>query len=132
MPVTTPVVDIVPTIAVTLLQAPPPVASVSDIVAPVQIGVVFPDIATGCRLTVTTSEDEQLPRIQIMVDVPAVIPVTVPSVPTVATVPVLLLQVTPAVASVRDRVAPAQTLADPPPTTVMAAGCTFTVTIVVT
>ena len=64
-----------------------------------------------------------------MVDVPIVVPlaVTVPSVPTVATVVVVLVHPPPEVASVSAVVAPSHTLAVP----VMAAGCTFTVTTVV-
>jgi len=62
-----------------------------------------------------------------MVAVPVVLPVTVPSVPTVATIVLELLQVPPPVASVSAVFDPWHTLAVP----VMIAGCVFTVTTAV-
>ena len=55
IPVTTPVVDIVPTAGVTLLHVPPPVASDKFMENAWHTGVVFPVIFTGCVFTVTTT-----------------------------------------------------------------------------
>ena len=68
----------------------------------------------------------------MIVDVPTLILVIVPSVPTVATEVLLLLHPPPVVASVSDIPEPSHMLAEPPPVIVIAAGCVFTVTTVVT
>ena len=54
MPVTTPVVDIVPIVPVLLLDVPPPVASVKEVVNPVHT-LSDPSIAVGNGFTVTTA-----------------------------------------------------------------------------
>ena len=82
-------------------------------------------MATGAVFTVTTSVAEQLPMVYDIVDVPGVDPVTVPSVPTVATRVLLLVQTPPAVASVSAVVVPWQIIFVP----VITAGCKFTVTV---
>ena len=122
-PVTNPVDDIVATEVVTLLQTPPPMASVSVSVNVWHIGAL-PDMAVGCGFTVTTAVAKQPPAIEyVIVAVPADTPVTTPVALTVA-VPVLVHVPLP-VASVRLVVDPAQTLSVP----VMTAGCGFTVTV---
>ena len=68
----------------------------------------------------------------MIVDVPTPTLVIVPFVPTVATAVLLLLHKPPAVASVSAIPEPSHMLAEPPPTTVIIAGCVFTVTTVVT
>ena len=82
-------------------------------------------MATGAVFTVTTNVAEQLPMVYDIVDVPAVDPVTVPSVPTVATMMLLLVQTPPVVASVSAVVVPWQITFVP----VITAGCKFTVTV---
>ena len=121
IPVTTPVADTVPIAVLALLHTPPDVASDNGNVNVWHISPA-PIIGTGCGFTVTTRETEQVSVPQIMVDVPLLKPVTVPSVPTVATLPLLLVQPTPVVASVSEIDDPAHILAEPPPVTVIAAG----------
>ena len=127
-PVTRPVDEIVATEVVTLLHVPPPVASDSVSVKVWQIGAL-PVIIAGWVVTVTIFVATQLPIVYDIVDVPTLIllAVTVPSVPTVATVVVVLLHVPPPVASVSAVVAPSHNVGVP----VIATGCVFTVTTVV-
>ena len=54
MPVTTPVADTVPTAGLLLLQAPPPVRSVSGVVKPTHT-VNVPSMPVGTGFTVTTA-----------------------------------------------------------------------------
>ena len=106
-PVTTPVVE--PTVAIAvalLLQVTPAVASVRVMVLPVHTeeGPEIGDVA----LTVTEYSTVQLPVPYTILEVPVVTPNTQPFVPTVATAVFVLLQVPPAVASLRQSVAPRQ------------------------
>ena len=61
IPVTTPTVDIVPIVGVTLLHVPPLVPSDNSKVNVWQTGAVFPVIATGCVFTVTIADTAQRP-----------------------------------------------------------------------
>ena len=87
-----------------------------------------PVMATGVGLTVTIAVAAQLPIVYDMVVVPRPTPVTLPKPSTVPTVTIVLDHVPPAVASVSAVVKPSHTASEP----VIAAGCRFTVTIVVT
>ena len=98
--VTVPSVPTVATVVVVLLHVPPPVASVSAVVAPWHT-LAMPVIATGCVFTVTTVVAKQLSTPHVIVEVPTLTPVTTPVPDTVATEVVLLLHVTPVVASVK-------------------------------
>jgi len=63
MPVTTPVVDIVPVAEVTLLHKPPVVPSVRGKVNVWQMGPVLPVIAAGSGMTVATASAAQMPSV---------------------------------------------------------------------
>ena len=126
--VTTPVPE--PTVAtdvLLLLHAPPDVASLNVVVEPVQT-VVVPAIKEGKALTVATFVALQpVAREYDIVDVPDDTPVTMPVVPIVAIVVVLLAHVPLPVASLKVVVEPAHTLAVP----AIADGTGLTVTILV-
>ena len=111
-----------------LLQEPPVVASVSNVVKPAQT-LAVPVIEAGKGLTVTLVVVIQpVGKVYEMVTVPADTPVTTPvPEPTVALLVLLLLQVPPVVASVNAVVKPAHTLVVP----VIEAGNGFTVTVIV-
>jgi hypothetical protein len=115
-PVTTPVPE--PTVAwptLLLLHEPVPVGSDNTVVDPTHTTPV-PAIATGLPLTVTMRVAAQpVGNVYDMVDVPAVMPVTVPL---VTEAPAVLLHVPPPVASASTVVRPTHTEAVP----VMAAG----------
>jgi len=125
-PVTTPPPVMVATVMVPLVHTPPLVPSDNVIENVWQIGALSV-IATGCVFTVTVFVTKQLPITYDIVAVPTELPVTVPSVPTVATPVFELLHTPPPVASVSAVVDPWHTLAVP----VIAAGCVFTVTTAV-
>jgi len=96
-PVTTPVAE--PTTATAvfpLLHVPPPVVLFNVLAAPAHI-VIVPVIADGGSATVITSVPWQLPpRLYVIEEVPAVIPITIPEErPTVATDVSLLAHVPP-------------------------------------
>ena len=128
MPVSTPVVEMVPVAPVTLVHVPPVVASVSAVVSPLHTDSA-PVIIAGCRSTVTIVVAAQLPIVYDMVEVPVliVLAVTVPPVLIVATVVVTLLHTPPPVASVSVIDAPWQMGVLP----LIAAGKVVTVTICV-
>ena len=104
--VSVPSVPMVATVVAVLLHTPPPVASVSNVVEPSHKEKV-PSIAVGCVFTVTTAVDVHVPNVYVMVAVPTPAPVTMPVLPTtVATVVLPLVQVPPALESLRADVAP--------------------------
>ena len=119
MPVTTPAALTVATDGVALLQIPAAVVLESAVVEPMQILVVPVMLATtGSALTVTFVETVfthplALVTEQEITDVPAVKPVTIPVVPTVATVGDALLQTPDTVVLARAVVEPTQTLVVP-------------------
>lgn len=98
LPYTRPVEDTVATDVVLLLQVPPGTASLSCVVEPGHT-VVVPKIA-GRVPTVTVAVAVQPPDVYDITAVPGATPPTVPPA-TVATAVLLLLQVPPAVASLR-------------------------------
>ena len=107
-PVTIPEAE--PMVAINVLliaQLPGPAASVNVPVEPTHT-FVAPDIGAGAGATVTIKVAEQEPTIYDITDVPALTPVTTPSVPTVATDVVALDQLPPVAASVRLVVDPLQ------------------------
>ena len=113
--VTQPVtLSIVATAPLLLLHVPPGVGSLRQLPKPIQIPSV-PVIGPGLGFTVTVVNDIQ-PRGDdaMIVVVPFVLPVSIPvDEPMVATVVLLLLQVTPAVASVNAIVLPTHTAVGP-------------------
>jgi hypothetical protein len=127
MPVTTPVVAMVPTAVVPDDHVPPVVVVASVVVAPVHTCNV-PVMAAGAAETVTVLVEKQpVGSVYEMDDVPLVMPVTTPVTFMVPTDGLLLLHVPPAVVHASVIVAAGQTLAAP----VMAAGSAFIVTIAV-
>ena len=127
MPVSTPVVEIVPTAPLTLLHVPPVLASVSAVVSPLHTARV-PVIIAGCRSTVTMVVAAQSPMAYEITEVPTVPPVTTPAVEIAATPPLTLLHTPPLVASdkVMEKVWHTGVLP------VIGVGCVFTVTVCVT
>jgi hypothetical protein len=126
-PVTVPPVPTVATAPLLLLHAPPEVASLS-VVDEVAHTLNVPAIGTGVVFTVTVTVClHPVAKAYVMIEVPNDTPVTVPDVPTVATLVLLLAQVPPAEASVRLMVEPTQTPVDP----VITAGTGFTVNTLV-
>jgi len=128
MPVTMPVVDILPAVVFVLLHVPPPVASLSEVVCPTHTDSV-PDIVAGCVSTVTMVVTAQLPMAYDITVVPAPMPVTTPVADTVPVAVVALLHKPPDVASVSASV---NVWHIGPVLPVMATGCVFTVTTCVT
>ena len=127
-PVTIPVkTSTVATAVLLLLQVPGTVASLRLVVKPTQTAG-FPSIAVGNGLTVTTTVARQpTGEVAVMVVVPGVMPVTRPVEALIVAMPGrLLLQVTPAVASVSVVVKPTHTLSIP-----LMAAVIFTVTTTV-
>ena len=112
--VTHPVELMVPTAVLLLLQVPPFVASVRQLVLLMHM-LVLPVIATGLGLTVmVVSATQPNGEVAMILAVPPVTPVTTPVVgSTVATLVLPLLQVTPAVASVSKMVLPTHTFVGP-------------------
>jgi hypothetical protein len=96
-PYTTPEVPTVATAVLLLLHDPPEVTSLSVVVIEAD-SVVMPVIALtdGAAFTVTVSAAMQpAPVVNVIIEVPADTPVTMPVVPTVATDVLLLLHVPP-------------------------------------
>ena len=128
--VTRPVVDpIFAKDAELLLQVPPGVPSLNDVVNPAQT-VSVPSIGLGNGLTVTIADMLQpVPIVYVICAVPATPPVTTPVLKTTLAVPDpgLLLQVPPPGVSLRVVVKPEHTLSVPD----MAAGTVLTVTTAV-
>jgi hypothetical protein len=126
-PVTSPVSE--PTVAaeVLLLVQVPPLTFVREIETPVQT-LEDPDIAEGVEIMFTVVVVEHpVPKVYVIVAVPANTPVNTPvEVAIVATEVLLLVQVPPP-ASVNAEVAPVQTVVAP----LIAAGDEFTVTVVI-
>ena len=116
MPGATPVAvpvdgSMVAMVTLLLLQVPPMVASVNEVVDPTHTAAPAGNMATGVMLTVTSLVAEQPEAVVYdMVAAPALIPVTVPEVPTLAMPGLPLLQVPPGVASASDAVPPTQML----------------------
>lgn len=128
-PVSTPVLaPIVATPVEPLVHVPPPVASVSVLVAPTQT-VVPPLIAAGTAFIVAVAVARHpVANVYDIIEVPALTPVTMPVVEPMVATPVLpLVHMPPPVASVTVVVAPMHALNVPP----IAAGLAFTVTTVV-
>ena len=126
-PVTIPLVEPTVALAFELLQVPPLVASARVVVRPAQT-LVVPVIAAGNGLTSILVVDIQpVLSMYVIVDVPAVTPVTIPDVEPIIALAFELLQVPPLVASARVVVRPAQTLVVP----VIAAGNGLTSILVV-
>ena len=94
MPLTLPVaISIVATELFPLVHTPVPDGSVKEVVRPAHTDRV-PEIAAGSELTVTTAEVTQPgPRIKDMVEVPALLPVTMPVGPMGATPGSLVVQI---------------------------------------
>ena len=122
VPLATPVtVPSVPTVAIdaeAVLQTPPGVRSVRDVVRHTQtllVPVIVP--ATGAGFIVTTTEDALTPHELVIeydiVAVPVAIPVTTPIELTVATPVAVELQVPPVIALERAVVAPTQAVCVP-------------------
>ena len=131
MPVTTPEVLTVPTEGVTLLQIPPPAASVKDVLAPTQVvGVPVIVPGFGSPLTVTTSVvvHPVEPLVKVIAAVPAATPVTTPpGLVTVATAVLLLVQLTvPPVVSASVVVPPTHSTGPP---VIVPTGVTLTVVL---
>ena len=126
IPVTIPEVEPIEAFALLIVQVPPDVGSPKEVVAPMQT-VPEPVIVPGKGLTVTIAVALQDPTVYEIVAVPAVMPDTMPVVPTVAFA-LLLLQVPPAVASPRLVVEPTHTPNVPEITA--GEGLTVTVTVV--
>jgi hypothetical protein len=125
-PVTIPVVAPTVALALPVLQVPPP-ASFRVVVVPGHT-TSDPVIAPGSGFTVTTAVIEHpVGAVYVIVVVPASTPVAMPLGLTVATLPVLLAHVPPAVASASVVVRPAHTVIVP----VMVAGNGLTVITVV-
>lgn len=112
MPATIPLAEPIVALLLLLAQVPPDVPSLSVMPDPVQTedGPVMP---VGNALTVTCCTSLQPDTAYVILAVPPDTPVTIPAVPTVALKLLLLLQVPPAVASVRAVVKPIQTLPAP-------------------
>ena len=108
IPVIFPVDVFIDALALLQLHVPPVVASVNNTVMPTHSDD-DPCTGVGAILTVTNWVVLQLPMVYEMVAEPVVLTVTNPDVPIVATKPSLLLQVPPAVRSLRDVVLPLQT-----------------------
>jgi hypothetical protein len=126
-PVTIPVVPIVATVVVPLLQVPPEVPSLKVVVAPEQIPVP-PVMAAGAGLTVNPVVVRQIPNENVIVVLPTKSPFTTPVVePIVATVVLLLVQLPPPMPSPSVVELPTHTLGAP----VMAVGVGLTVTAAV-
>ena len=81
-----------------LLHAPPPVASLSEVVSPTQ-KLVVPAIAAGALITdIETLEEHPAPSEYVTVDEPGIAPYTTPAFgSTVAAVVLLLVHVPPEV-----------------------------------
>ena len=126
VPVTAP--DVGSTVAApTLLHVPPMVASLSTLTEPEQTFMV-PVIFATAGTTVTTSDAAQVVgKVYSTVDVPLPTLVTRPSVPIVATAPLLLVHVPPVGESLHVEDEPKQIFGAP----LMPAGAGFTVTIMV-
>jgi len=127
-PLTTPAP--VPTVAterLPLAHVPVP-KSLKDVVAPAHMEAV-PDIDEGNGLTVIiTARVQPVDAVKVIVDVPDIIPPTIPVPdPTVAVEVALLLQVPGVLASLNVVVSPAQTLEEP----LISAGRGLTLTVVV-
>ena len=128
--VTTPLLFIVATPVLLLLQVPPPVASARVVVAPTQRVTGVPGvIAAGLLFTVTVASASQLPIVYVIVAVPNVIPVTSPLPSTVATPILLLLHVPPLTLLLSVVLVPMHTDADDGE---IVAGAVFTVTLLIT
>ena len=128
-PVTVPDVPTVATAVLLLVHTPPPTPLVSIADEPTHTDDDTGEIAVGVVSTVTILVAEQPFTVYDIAAVPAVIPVTVPVLPTVATPVAPLLHVPPGVGSVSDAVAPTQILTVPG---LMAEGLGLTVTVAVT
>jgi hypothetical protein len=135
VPVTTvgvPVGADVATALLLLVQLPPGVAFVHEVVPPMQSDVTPPVIGPGVTFTVTTLIAVQVPIAYVMLTVPAVAPITPPTMPvvvfTVALAVLLLLQVPPVTVLVRAIVLPVHTEAI---VGAIAAGLVLTVTVFV-
>ena len=124
-PVTVPeLLPIVPTVVFTLDHTPPPVPSVSVVLARLQ-KLITPFIAPGCTFTVSTAVDTQLPMVYDIKVVPTLRPATVPELlPIVPTVVFTLDHTPPPVPSVSVLPERSQMLKAP----LIAPGCVFTVT----
>jgi hypothetical protein len=126
-PVTTPVAaSTLATAGLKLLQVPPTVPDVSAKLLPGHVAAA-PVIAAGSGFTVTTVVvlQDVAPNVKVITAVPALIPVTPPDPPTVATAVLLLLHAP--VLLVSRVVPPAHRVGVPP----IAAGNGFMVTITV-
>ena len=128
-PFTTPAVLMEPTAKLLLLQVPPVVVLLNAVVNPTHTFNV-PAIAAGLGLTVRPIVVIQpAAEVYVIVSAPLARPDTMPEVePMVASAGVLLVQVPPAVASVKVVVAPTHKVVEP----AIAAGSGLTVTGVVT
>jgi hypothetical protein len=114
-PVTTPALVTVATAGLLLAQVPP-VLGESVVVAPIQILSAPIMLTTGVLLTVTGAVGRETQPVEVLVKVkvaePAVTAVTTPSLVTVATAGLLLVQVPPVVGD-KPVVSPIQRLLDP-------------------
>ena len=106
-----------------LVHVPPVVVLPSAVFSPMQT-VAVPVIAAGKGLTVTAIVLKQpFGPVYVIMELPPMLPVTVPAAFTVATLGLLLLHVPPVVASPNEVVAPAHNTEVP----VTSAGSVFTV-----
>lgn len=131
MPLTKPATvppDTIATVLLLLLQVPPLVALVSEILAPAHTAV-GPVIAAGAGLTVIAVVVKQpVPNVYVIVAVPANIPLTMPVPdPTLATAVLLLAHVPPPTELLNVLVVPSHTFITP----VMAGGGGFIVAVAV-
>ena len=114
-PVTTPVLVVIDTVnRLPVLQAPPEIASVSVVLAPIHIPVT-PLITAGNELIATTAVRTQPEGIEYdIVAVPSATPLTIPVEPPILAMPeLLLLHVPPIVPSARAVVEPTHALSTP-------------------
>ena len=124
IPVTTPLVALIATLVLPVLQLPPDDGSLSVVVAPTHTCSV-PFIPGGYAPTVTTADAMQpAALVNVIPEVPVATPVIIPEEVIVATAVVALLQV-PADVSLTDVVKPGHTTSVPE----IAPGKPFTVTI---
>ena len=109
-PETLPAEPTVATAVLLLVQLPPPEMLDRDTAEPMQT-VNGPVIGAGGGLTVNTNSATQpVDNVYLMIDVPAMRPVTTPVVLIAAMAPSVLLHTPPAVASLSDVAPPTQTL----------------------
>jgi len=111
--VTTPPVAMPATAVLLLLHVPPPTDAVKDALPPVHKAdgpLMIPAVALTVMIVTATQPD---PVLKVIVDVPGNSPETMPSVPTAATVVLLLAHVPPVIEADSDKLPPAHTDVEP-------------------